>query len=245
MIFSKSNLHFFMAFSLFAYPWKKLFLTLLVVRMACQSVRLWWLKMHGEKMAPKIPVPKSMMDICDLCPIVCARTISPSQKWWQGVLEMKVPCSQWEGLPCTLEGSSFCLLGEDARGKGILFPSNSQCVPMGFSKSSSIFQVVPQDVPNSTSLLSLMVCRKFNSHAYRLKRWAIREHICFYFETWGPKNHFNWGVPNVQILLDDGLINMAPSKKKKREKEKKEKVVSAPMIIQITLCPTDNKGCRQ
>jgi len=136
-------------------------------------------------------------------------------------------------------------LGEDARGKGILFPSNSQCVPMGFSKSSSIFQVVPQDVPNSTSVLSLMVCRKFNSHAYRLKRWAIREHICFYFETWGPKNHFNWGVPNVQILLDDGLINMAPSKKKKREKEKKEKVVSAPMIIQITLCPTDNKGCRQ
>jgi hypothetical protein len=34
---------------------------------------------------------------------------------------------------------------------------------------------------------------------------------------------------------------MAPSKKKEREK----KGVGAPMIIQITLCPTDNKGCGQ
>jgi len=105
-------------------------------------------------------------------------------------------------------------------GKGIFFASYSQCVPMGFSKSSSIFQVVPQDVPNSTSVLSLIGCKKFNSHPYILKRWAIREHICFYFETWGPTNRFNWRVPNVQILLDDGLINMAPSKKKKREKKK-------------------------
>jgi len=80
--------------------------------------------MHGEKMTPQIPVPKSMMEICDLCTIVCARTVSP-----------------------------------------------------------------------------------------------------------------------VQILLDDGLINMVPSKKK-REREKK-KGVGAPMIIQITLCPTDNKGCGQ
>jgi hypothetical protein len=129
-------------------------------------------------------------------------------------------------------------------GKGIFFPSYSQCVPMGFSKSSSTFQVVPQDVPNSTLVLSLMVCQKFNSNAYRLKRWAIWEDICFYFETWGPKNHFNWGVPNVQILLDDGLINMDPSKKN-RERERKRKGVGAPMIIQITLWPTDNKGCGQ
>jgi hypothetical protein len=33
-------------------------------------------------------------------------------------------------------------------------------------------QVLLQDLPNSTSDLSHMVCPKFNSHAYKLKRWA-------------------------------------------------------------------------
>jgi hypothetical protein len=128
--------------------------------------------MHGEKMAPKIPVPKSMMDICDLCPIVCARTISPSQKWWQGVLKIKVSCSQWESLPRTLKGSSFCLLGEDGRGKGILFPSYSKMCSHGVFKEFLKFSSCSQQH-------SLMVCPKFNSNSYRLKRWAIREHICF------------------------------------------------------------------
>jgi hypothetical protein len=28
-----------------------------------------------------------------------------------------------------------------------------------------------------------MVCPKFNSHIYKLKRWAIREHVYLYFAT--------------------------------------------------------------
>jgi hypothetical protein len=28
--------------------------------------------------------------------------------------------------------------------------------------------------------LSHMVCPKFNSHVYKLKKWAIEEHICLY-----------------------------------------------------------------
>jgi hypothetical protein len=43
-----------------------------------------------------------------------------------------------------------------------------------------------------------MVCPKFNSHVYKLKRWPIGKHICFYFTTWGPKRHFYWGVHNVK-----------------------------------------------
>jgi hypothetical protein len=37
--------------------------------------------------------------------------------------------------------------------------------PWGFPS----YQVVPQGIPNSTSILSHMVCRKFNSHVYKLK----------------------------------------------------------------------------
>jgi len=38
---------------------------------------------------------------------------------------------------------------------------------------------VPQVVPNNISILSHMVCPKFNSPKYKPKR----EHICFYFAT--------------------------------------------------------------
>jgi hypothetical protein len=138
-----------MAFSLFAYPWNFLFLTLLVVRMTCQSVSLLCLKMHGDKMAPEIPIQKSMMDICDLCPIVCAHTISPIQKWWQGVLEIKVSCSQWEGLPCTLEGWNFCLLGEDrCKGaRGYFFPLIPNVFPWGFQRVPQFFKLFPKMFP--------------------------------------------------------------------------------------------------
>jgi hypothetical protein len=40
-----------------------------------------------------------------------------------------------------------------------------------------------QFVPNSTWTLSHMVGPNFHSHVYKLERWAIGEHICFYFVT--------------------------------------------------------------
>jgi hypothetical protein len=46
------------------------------------------------------------------------------------------------------------------------FPS-SQCVPLS---SQNVPKRVPQDVPNSIWVLSPMVCPKFNSHGYKLKR---------------------------------------------------------------------------
>ncbi len=48
-----------------------------------------------------------------------------------------------------------------------------------FLCSHAILQV-PQDVPNNTLDLPHMVCSKFNSHVYKLKRWATWEHNFFY-----------------------------------------------------------------
>jgi len=42
-------------------------------------------------------------------------------------------------------------------------------------------KLFPKDVPNSTSILSPLVCPKFNSHVYKLKRYSKLGHICFYF----------------------------------------------------------------
>jgi hypothetical protein len=57
-----------------------------------------------------------------------------------------------------------------------------------------------------------MVCPKFNSHVYKLKRWAI----FLYIATGCPKRCFYWGVPSVPKKNGDGPMNMAPSKKKNK-----------------------------
>ncbi len=44
-----------------------------------------------------------------------------------------------------------------------------------------------QDIHNSTSLLSHMVCPKFNSHVYKLKGKAGGEHHFLLLCNWGPK----------------------------------------------------------
>jgi hypothetical protein len=59
-----------------------------------------------------------------------------------------------------------------------VFPMCSHHVPW----SSSSSQVVPQNFPNCTSVLSHMVCPKFNPHVCKLKRGSIEEHFCFYLQ---------------------------------------------------------------
>jgi hypothetical protein len=78
-----------------------------------------------------------------------------------------------------------------------LFSLRSQFVIVRFPKGSPSSQLVHLDVPNSTSILPLMVCPKFKSRVCKLKRLPIEEHICFYFSTWGLKRYFYWGVPSV------------------------------------------------
>ncbi len=90
---------------------------------------------------------------------------------------------------------------------------------------------VPNDVPNSTSVLSHTVCPKFNCLVYKLKRSNPRVDICFYFATVVQRGASIGGMPNVPKTFADGPINMAPPKKIKK------KVVSPNMIqlIWITL----------
>jgi hypothetical protein len=79
----------------------------------------------------------------------------------------------------------------------VFLPMCTQCVPMWFTWGSPSSHIVPHYFPNSTSDLSPMVCPKLNSYVYKLKPWAIWEHICFYFANKGSKRCFYWWVPNV------------------------------------------------
>jgi hypothetical protein len=96
-------------------------------------------------------------------------------------------------------------VGLDGKGDFCFFHC-SQYVLIMFSWG---FQKVPQDVPNFTSDLSLMVCPKFNNHVNKLKKVG---------GPWGSiivsilqlKRCFYLGVPNVPKKIDDGPINMAP-----------------------------------
>jgi hypothetical protein len=76
------------------------------------------------------------------------------------------------------------------------------------SCSHGVSKKVPQDVPNFTSDLSLMVCPKFNNHVNKLKRWAMGESIIV--SILQLKRCFYLGVPNVPNFFDDGPIHMAP-----------------------------------
>ncbi len=71
----------------------------------------------------------------------------------------------------------------------------------GFSSSQSVPKWVRQDVPNSTSTLSLMVCPEFYSHVYKLEMYAKWEHICFYFATRVQKGAPTGGMDNVPKTL--------------------------------------------
>jgi hypothetical protein len=80
---------------------------------------------------------------------------------------------------------------------------------------SSCSHGVPQVVPNSTTILSHMVCPKFNSYVYKLKRWARGENICFCFGIGGPTRCCYGGVPQCSKRIGDGAINVVSFKKKK------------------------------
>jgi hypothetical protein len=135
--------------------------------------------------------------------------ISPSWKWWQTVFEkaqhalMKDPVFFFWGVERDTGIFLFFSLVPN------VFISSSQCVP----------RCVPQDVPNSTWVLSHMVCPKFNSPIYKLKRWNPGVHICFYFASGSLKRCFYWGHAQCSQKIADGPINMAPFKKRKKSCE--------------------------
>jgi hypothetical protein len=66
-----------------------------------------------------------------------------------------------------------------------LFPMCSQDVPQ------DVLRCVPQDVPNSTSILSHIWSAQTSTHLNL--NYYPGVHICFGFATWGPKRCFYWG----------------------------------------------------
>jgi len=71
---------------------------------------------------------------------------------------------------CIHDGPCFFILGEGQIIFGFLVPNVfltcSHDIPLRLVSS----EVVPEGIPNSTSILSHMVCPKFNSHVYKFKR---------------------------------------------------------------------------
>jgi hypothetical protein len=71
---------------------------------------------------------------------------------------------------CAHNGLYFFILGAGEIIFGFLVPNLfltcSHHIPLRFLRS----EVVLEDIPNRTSILSHMVCPKFNSHVYKLKR---------------------------------------------------------------------------
>ncbi len=72
----------------------------------------------------------------------------------------------------------------------------------------------PKDVPNSTSILSHLVCPKFNSHVYKLKRYSKLGHICFYF-TPGSRELLLLRSAQCSKTFGREPIKVAPSPKNK------------------------------
>jgi hypothetical protein len=92
------------------------------------------------------------------------------------VSDIKVHTANEKAQDALMRGPTFLLCG----GPGVflfLFFCCSQHVPKLF--------------PSSTSVLSHIVCTKFNSQCPCIKNWKDGpqgKHIYFYFETWGSKD---------------------------------------------------------
>ncbi len=60
--------------------------------------------------------------------------------------------------------------------------------------------------------------QRFNSCVHKVKRWAARNNICFYFATGGSNRCFYWGVPNVPKKLVMGQSILWPIQKTPQKK---------------------------
>ncbi len=76
------------------------------------------------------------------------------------------------------------------------------------SWSSSSSQVVPQNFPNGASVLSHMVCPKFNPHVCKLKRWSIESTFVSICNS-RSKEVLLWGSVQCSQYIGDGPMNVA------------------------------------
>ncbi len=127
----------------------------------------------------------------------CCHAISPGQKWWQTVLEIKVPCGQWKAQNGLMSGPVFFFLGR--RRGGIftffpLFPSCSLCVPMRFPNFSSCS---PKTIPLAPQLYPIWFAQSSTLIYINWKRWTIGSTFVFILQL-----VVQWGaLPNVPKKL--------------------------------------------
>ncbi len=66
----------------------------------------------------------------------------------------------------------------------MFFFYGSHHVPWGSQKLPQVPRLFLKTFPIAPQFYPIWFCPKFYSHAYKLERWAIGEHICFYVATW-------------------------------------------------------------
>jgi hypothetical protein len=86
----------------------------------------------------------------------------------------------------------------------------SHHVPYVFPWGSSSSQVVPQNIPNNIRLISHMVCPKFNSHEYKVKRWAIGSTCVSILQLAVQRGASIGECPMSPKNIGDGPINKPP-----------------------------------
>jgi len=131
-----------------------------------------------ERTKPLTPKSGRVSNGCFSAPLIW-----PKQR--QTILEIKVSCSQWEGSACTHEGSSFFSFGEGGgRGKGSFVFLCAQCVPISSSQRvNQVPKLFLKTFPIAPQIYPIWFAQKFNSHLYKLKRYALVKYICLYFAT--------------------------------------------------------------
>ncbi len=132
--------------------------------------------------------------------------ISPGQKWWQTVLEIKVVCSQLQGSGCT----QLLYFGVGGGGIQGFFFSCSQCGPI-------IFTRVSHPVPKV--LAKFLICSqqhlKFIAHKVAFPCTQTEKLGSTFDSTLllGVQRDVSIGECPTFQKIGDGSINLAPSKK--------------------------------
>jgi hypothetical protein len=100
-----------------------------------------------------------------------------------------------------------------------VFSTFSHQILKGFLSSQSVPKWVPEDVLNTSSILSHIVCTEFNSHVHKLKMYPEGEYICFYFSNRVQKGASIGGMANnpKTLLIGQSTWLLHRNKKKKCE----------------------------
>jgi len=139
--------------------------------------------------------------------------ISPSQKWWQTVLEIEISCSQWEGAACTQSALFFFFsfkfwvgwLGGDDKNDFLSFFLCSQHVPFKFPNGFPIYSPGSQFFPPDKHGLGYHLISKTlkNSCFFFMKELQWSPQILAPYFFFKKKNWEPWVYIYIYIYTPD------------------------------------------